>query len=210
MTDPSFLVLLGTDYAGKSAVLRALAAAEPSWRLLSVDDEFLPPEHGVVARLKSELFREALPGMRKHYSPDFVVTLLQAAVVYLRDQIMDCGAHQPVVVDSYYYKIIAKCRLLGATEAAFDWWRGLPRPRRALFLDVDPVTAWARSASGTRTHRLEFYGDYVDRDEFIRFQHDLRTLMLAEVAPVPFDVLPETDLAGTVSWVRSAVSRVFG
>ena len=208
MPGPSFLVLLGTDYAGKSVLLRALAAAEPSWRLVSADEDFLAPEHGVVSRLKSELFREALPGMRKHYSVDFIASLLQTAVMYLRDQILDCGAREPVVVDSYYYKILAKCRLIGATDAIVDWWRGLPQPREVLFVDVDPATAWARTA-GARTNRLEFYGDYADRDTFIGFQRDLRALMPAEVAHLPVDVLPAADVASTVLRVRQAVARAY-
>jgi len=203
---PSFLVLLGTDYAGKSVLMRALATTEPSWRLVSVDEEFLAPEHGIVSRLKSELLREALPGIRKHHSVDFAASMLQTAVVYLRDQILDCGVREPVIVDSYYYKILAKCRLIGAAEGIMDWWRGFPQPRGVLFVDVDPATAWARSTSVGRTNRLEFYGDDVDREAFIEFQRDLRAAMLAEVAHLPVEVLPQADVASTVRRVREAVA----
>lgn len=209
MARPWFFVLLGTDYAGKSVLLRTLSAMEPSWQLLSVDEEFLSADQCAVSRLKSELFREALPGMGKRYSIDFIASMLQTAVVYLRDQIMAAGARQPVIVDSYYYKLLAKCRLVGANDAVFGWWRALPQPRGALLLDVDPATAWARSAAGTRTNRLEFYGDYVHRESFVRFQRDLRALMLAEVAHLPLEVLPEADVASTALRVREAVSRAF-
>jgi thymidylate kinase len=207
LPSPPFVVLSGTDYAGKSVLLRGLADAMPTWRLVSVDQEFLAPEHGVVSRLKSELFGEVLPGVRKHYSVDFVASLLQTAVVYLRDQILDCGARQPVIVDSYYYKILAKCRLIGASDALVGWWRGLPQPREVLFLDVDPATAWARASAGTRMNWLEFYGDHPDRDGFVTFQRDLRTALLAELAHLPVRMLPEADVAGTVGRVREAVAR---
>lgn len=207
MVEPAFLVLSGTDYAGKSVVMRALAAEEPAWRLLSVDDEFLSPEHGVVTRLKSDLFKETLPGLGKHHSPDFVAALLQTAVLHLRDQLLDCGPHQPVVVDSYYYKILAKCRLVGATEEVFRWWRGFPQPRRVLFLDVDPAEAWRRSEHGARANRLEFHGEHVGQDSFTSFQHELRARILAEVAHLPVEVVPPGDVTTTVRRIREAVTR---
>jgi thymidylate kinase len=211
MSGPAFLVLLGPDYAGKSTVMRALAAGEPAWRLLSVDDEFLAPEHGVLSRLKSELIAETLPALGKHHSADFVASLLQTAVVHLRDQVLDCGSHQPVVVDSYYYKILAKCRLVGATaNPVFDWWRGFPQPRRVLFLDVGPDVAWRRSGEGARVNGLEHHGERADRESFTWFQTDLRTAMLDEVAHLPVDLLPPLDLPTTVSRVREAIAREFG
>ncbi|HEU5475253.1 MAG TPA: hypothetical protein VFV67_31810 [Actinophytocola sp.] len=210
MPGPAFLVLLGPDYAGKSTVMRELAAGEPTWRLLSVDDEFLAPEHGVLSRLKSDLMADTLPAMGKHHSPDFVASLLQTAVVHLRDQVMDCGSHQPVVVDSYYYKILAKCRLVGATaHPVFDWWRGFPQPRRVLFLDVGPAAAWRRCGRGARANPLEHHGDRLDRESFTEFQDDLRATMLAEVAHLPVDVLPPADPPATVRRVREAVAREF-
>lgn len=212
MAEPAFVVLLGPDYAGKSTAMRALAEEEPSWRLLSVDDEFLAPEHGIISRLKSDLVKGALPGMGRYHSADFVTALLQTAVVHLRDQVLDSPPGRPVVVDSYYYKILAKCRLVDATaDLVFDWWRGFPQPRRVLFLDVDPMTTWARSAEGARANRLEFHGERVDRDSFTRFQADLRAAMLDEVASLPVDMLPGTDdVATTVCRVREVVAYASG
>ncbi|WP_447002182.1 hypothetical protein ACRAKI_20845 [Saccharothrix isguenensis] len=210
MADPGFLVLLGPDYAGKSTVMRALAATRPDWRLLSVDDEFLAPEHGVVSTLKSSLVTDVLPAMGKHHSPDFVAALLNTAVVHLRDQLLDRGPHQPVVVDSYYYKILAKCRLVGAAaDPLFAWWRSFPQPRKVLLLDVDPGTAWERSGRGARANGLEFHGAHVDRDSFTRFQADLRTALLDEVAHLPVEVLPPADPASTAERVLEVVRHGF-
>ena len=208
---PEFLVLLGGDYTGKSTVMRAIAAAEPSWRLLSVDEEFLAPEHRVLSRLKAHLVRDTLPGLGKHHSADFVAALLQTAVVYLRDQLLDCGAHRPVLVDSYYYKILAKCRLVGATaDPVFAWWREFPQPRRVLFLDADPATTWARSGAGAHVNPLEFHGEHATREAFTRFQTDLRAALLDEVAHLPVDVLPGTGgVAAAVARVTEAVAREF-
>ncbi|QQQ78743.1 hypothetical protein IOD16_10005 [Saccharothrix sp. 6-C] len=200
---------MGTDYAGKSAVMRELARHEPGWRLVSVDDQFLAPEHDAMRGLKSVLFNETLPGLGKHHSADVVASLLQTAVVHLRDQLPTGGSGDPVVVDSYYYKILAKCRLIDADPAVFGWWRGFPQPSRALFLDVDPMTAWERSSRGAAANQLEFHGEHVDRDAFALFQTDLRALLEEESGHLPVEHLPESDLDATVTRVREAVRREF-
>lgn len=209
MFEPEFVVLLGPDYAGKSTVMRGLAAAEPSWRLLSVDEEFLAPEHAVLTPLKMALVKETLPGLGAHHSADFVAALLQTAVVHLREQVLDRAAGNPVVVDSYYYKILAKCCLIGASaKPMFDWWREFPQPRRVVFLDVDPATAWARSGHGASANRLEFHGPHVNRDSFIEFQTDLRAAMLDEVVRLPVELISGTgDAVATVARVREVIAH---
>jgi thymidylate kinase len=209
--EPRFVVLLGPDYAGKSTLMRELAAAEPFWRLLSVDGGFIAPEHAVLSALKKALFNQTLPGLGTHHSADFVTALLQTAVVYLRDRIFDGAPGQPVVVDSYYYKILAKCSLIGASaKPMFDWWREFPQPRRVLFLDVDPVTAWARSGNGALANRMEFHGPRADRDSFIEFQTDLRSALLDEVVRLPVELVSGTGDAGaTLARVHEVIADEF-
>lgn len=188
-----FDVLLGPDYAGKSSVLTELAAAEPSWRFVSVDDAFLQPQHALIARLRRQLVGEALPGLGTAYSPDFIAGLLQTAVLHVRDQVA-ASAGAPVLVDSYYYKILAKCRLAGAAEnPMFDWWRSFPQPRRVLFLDVSPETAWERCGLGAVANPLEYHGDEPTWAGFRSYQDDLREAMLEEVRELSVVRLSEQD-----------------
>jgi thymidylate kinase len=200
-----FAVLLGPDYAGKSTVMSALRAATPDWDLVGVDGEFLGQEHAVISQLKRALVADTLPRLGSVFSTDFVVSLLQTAVVYLRDRILQADRRTPVVVDSYYYKILAKCRLIGGDDhPVFAWWRSFPRPRRVLYLDVAPDVAWSRCAAGARVNRLEHYGHTPDRDSFELFQSDLRKLMLDEVRDLPVAHLPQG--ADVVDSIREVLS----
>ncbi|MFD0550673.1 hypothetical protein ACFQ0X_16880 [Streptomyces rectiviolaceus] len=138
---PPFCVVLGPDQAGKSTALDHLGRSAPQWRLLSVDDARLAPEHTLIGRLRRNVVKDVAPHP-DDWSPEFFASLVQTAVVHLRDQLLrDEGSGRPVVVDSYYYKLLAKCRLAGAPDSPlFAWWRTFPgraawststyRPRR--------------------------------------------------------------------------------
>lgn len=204
--DPPFCVLLGPDYAGKSTAMAELAEATSPWRLVSVDDAFLGPEHGLIGRLHRALFADALPALGTAYSPDFATTLLQAAVVHLRDQVAACP--DPVLVDSYYYKILAKCRLLGGEEnPLFAWWRSFPQPGLVVYLDVPPETAWRRAGDGRDLNALEHYGSEPGPAAFAAYQADLRKLMLEEVRHLPVQVVDgRAGVAATVRTIREALA----
>jgi thymidylate kinase len=201
-----FTVLLGPDYAGKSSVLRELAG---SCEVVSVDDEFVAEQHAVVRGLKRTLVKEVLPRLDEVYTVDFALSVLQTAVIHLRDRLARCAGNRPVVVDSYYYKILAKCRLLaGDANPVYDWWRSFPRPERIVYLDVDPATAWRRCGAGAATNRLEHYGSVPVFPAFAAFQRNLGEIMLEESRGVPLSVVAEQQgVAVTVAAVREAMVR---
>jgi thymidylate kinase len=200
---PEFSVLLGPDYSGKSSALEALSLA--GWQSISCDDSVVQP---VFGDLRKGFVRHVLPGIGEAYSPDFVFTLLQASVVYLRDQVVRAAPNRPVIVDSYYYKILAKCVLTGLVkEDMFAWWRSFPPPRRVIYLDVDPETAWRRSDEGARLNPFEYYGTTPTLAGFRHFQTDLRRLMVREVGTVPVTVL---DAPESVEQVAHAIRQIMG
>jgi thymidylate kinase len=203
-----FFVLLGPDYAGKSTAMTELANSSWPWRFISVDDSFLSPGHALISRLRRHVVKDALPVLGKEYSFDFAVSLLQTAVVHLRDQIVADDDRRPALVDSYYYKILAKCRLIGSGEnPMLTWWRSFPQPRRVLYLDVAPQTAWGRSRAGVLANRLEHYGEYPGWEAFQAFQADLRKMMLDEVRHLPVSIIHERDgIAGTAQDIREVLS----
>ncbi|MGX1850044.1 hypothetical protein [Streptomyces sp. NPDC055299] len=189
---PAFCVVLGPDYAGKSSALTELSRREPDWRIVSADDAFLTPGHSLISRLRRELVGEVVPALHRAYSADFMLTLLQTAVLHLRDSILRSTDGTPIVVDSYFYKILAKCRLSGVDEhPLYDWWRTFPRPRRVLYLEVSPETAWRRCGKGRDLNPLEYYGEKADRMAFESFQSDLHKTLWEEIEPLPVTGLAE-------------------
>ena len=210
-TNPRLCVLLGPDYAGKSSVLAELASTTSPWHCVSVDDAWLAPEHQLLADLRRQLVREVLPRVGTAYSDEFVAGLLQLAVLHVRDRVLAAG-DAPVLVDSYYYKILAKCRLAGLREnPMFAWWRSFPQPARVIYLDVAPESAWQRCGSGAEAHPLEFYGDRPDWPRFEAYQTDLRKVMLDETAHLPVTVIEEQDgVARTAQQVREALADELG
>lgn len=211
-TTPPFVVLLGTDYAGKSSALMEIADRALGWHVVSIDDELLDPGHSLIGRLRRSLVADVLPDLHHGYSLDFMVSLLQTATVHLRDSIERSPDGIPVLVDSYYYKILAKCRLAGVeSHPAFDWWRTFPQPRRVVFLELSPASAWKRCGEGARTNSLEYYGDRPDQVSFEKFQSDLREAMWEEVQHLPVTVVQEQeDVSRTVEILREVMGRAIG
>lgn len=206
---PLFTVLLGGDYAGKSSAMSRLTGDPEPVRVVSVDDRFLAARHTLIGRLRRDVVKTvAAPGGA--YSPDFMASMLQTAVVHLRDQLLsaaEAADGRPLVVDSYYYKILAKCRLAGVRDnPMYDWWRSFPQPTRVVYLQVSPREAWLRSRRGTRLNALEYYGDRPDRASFERYQSDLDKLLRDEISDLPVTVVEQHDcVERTAEAVREAV-----
>ncbi len=196
MNDRPFYVLLGPDGAGKSSVMAEIEHRLPTWRTLSTDDAFVGPEHELVTRLRHEMVGEVLPHLGESYSADFMAALLQTAVIHLKDEIERQDDGVPVVVDSYYYKILAKCRLAGVEEnPMYAWWRSFPQPCAVIYLDVSPRSAWRRSGEGARLNALEHFGEFPEWQGFEDYQESLRKLMLEEIRELPVTIIKEQPSA---------------
>lgn len=204
-----FFVLLGPDYAGKSSALAELARSEYPCQVISTDDDFTGPAHSLITALRRNVVKDVLPGLRRDYSPDFMASVLQTAVVHLRDLVEQANSGSPVLVDSYYYKILAKCRLAGvADNPMFDWWRSFPQPRRVIYLAVPPETAWQRCGRGADANGLEHYGEQPDWISFETYQSDLHKTMLEEIRYLPVSLIGQQDsVARTVREIREVLAH---
>ncbi len=203
-----FDVLLGVDFSGKSSVMSKLSRSSTPRRLISTDSEFIEERHRLVRNLRRSVGEEILPGLDTSYSKQFLAGMLQMAVLHLRDQLSTRDTEIPTLVDSYYYKILAKCRLAGLEDnPMFGWWRSFPQPRRVVFLDVSPETAWQRTGGRGAVNALEHYGPEAGCRQFVDYQSDLRKLILEEVSHLPVSVIEEKEsVASTARAVEATLS----
>ncbi|WP_399933370.1 hypothetical protein [Streptomyces kanamyceticus] len=200
-----FWVLLGTDHCGKSTALDRIAARGGSVLPVSYDAALLPEEYRDLAPLPGTLGRAVAGG----HSTEYVQALLHLAVAYFRDRILRAPPGRTLLIDSYYYKILAKSRLLGLAGGPWpQYWRSMPRPRGVVLLDVDPATAWRRAGDGARLNPLEHYGATPHRDAFTRFQRDLRAELLAETQGLRVEHIPAgQDAEATADHVLWAIKE---
>jgi thymidylate kinase len=203
----SFWTLLGADFAGKSTVLARLED-EHGWQVVSHDDRFLG-DHSLPATLRNCWVDEALVWTGTRYTAELVLSVMHTVMLHQRDEIGRRTGPGPIIVDSYFYKQLAACSLLGVShELTFDYWRSFPKPQGVVYLDVPPEVAWRRAGHGAKATAYEYYGDAVSRDGFLRLQTDMRTRMLAEVKDLPTTVVDGTAAPDAVlAKILSAVGK---
>lgn len=188
-------MLLGPDYAGKTSVMRALRP--------DLGQNLVEVEGGALAELRRLLMTKVWGA----YSPEFVAGMLQLAAIHLRDRLRD-NVHGGALVDSYYYKILAKCRLCGieGDHPMFAWWRTFPRPRRVIYLEVTTAEAWRRSRFGADLNPLEHYGSTPNRLGFEAYQRDLSKLMREELEGLNVNVIQAgNSVARTAQAVKAVI-----
>ncbi|MFS7877431.1 hypothetical protein ACEYXF_29450 [Streptomyces asiaticus] len=203
---PRSTVLLGPDYSGKSSVLERLAE-RGTWTVVSYDEALLDPVYSLIGRVRDEFLTEALRAPAGRYSSDLFLTLVQIAAVHLRDRVADAPPDRPVIVDSYHYKLLAKCSLLGHDNPSLlSWWRSFPPPDQVVYLDVEPAVAWERSGWGADANPMEHYGEKPTEESFTRFQADLGDVMRKELAGLNVITLGQSEgVEESVELVEKAV-----
>jgi thymidylate kinase len=193
----SFTVLLGPDFSGKSTILSALRTS-PGFRVVSYDDADVADSFPAISKLRRLWVSELFERRAVRYSREVVLSVLEAIVLHLRDQALQPTRGGTVVVDSYYYKLLAKCRLTElCDQRTQQHWRSFQQPKQIVYLDVDPMCAWERSERGAGLHSFEHYGA-VNLESFVRFQSDLRSAMLEEARGVPIKHVDGNGDAATV------------
>jgi thymidylate kinase len=197
-----FCVLLGSDFSGKSSVLREVGR-QSDWVPVSYDDEFVPEQFGFIRRLKPDLMRTILPNVAS-FSPEMLIAWLHVTELFIRDASLGhLEAGRDVIVDSYFYKMLSKCVLRGMGEdPVVKTWRSFPRPDRVIFLRMTPEQLDERVPDLHRLNVLEHYEAAPSREGFLSFQRDLQEKMLVEVHGLPLDTLdggaPREMLVGQV------------
>jgi thymidylate kinase len=200
------VVVLGPDHIGKSALLRALAMRGHD--VVSYDDELLEPGYAMLALLRAAWWRGMAAGHA--YSREFLLAGLQLPLVYLRDEMLRRRRRARVIVDSYYYKILAKCRLLGFDQPRITGaWREFPTPDLVLVLRASEEALWQRAGRGSGLNPFEYYGKEPTRAGYLAFQRDLMRAMLEDVAGIPaWELDGDADLDAVRRQAEELIGRM--
>lgn len=200
-----FWTVLGGDYSGKSHALRTLAA--DGWRIVSYDDPYVR-RYPVIRSLRNQLFFDAYRGIDRPYSAYLVFSLLTPIAWFLRDEALRQAAHGPTVVDSYYFKLLAKGVITGITDPETrTLWRSFPQPDGVIYLDVPGPVAWRRAGGPEHLNPFEHYGPEPNRDRFLDFQRDLRDAMRHEIRHLDVVTIDATASRAQVTRELRAVLR---
>ncbi|MGQ4436280.1 MULTISPECIES: dTMP kinase [unclassified Streptomyces] len=168
-----FLVLLGIDGSGKTSLLSSLhhdSLVTASWRDLrnhELPSVMAPDAPTVIKNRLSDVPRAM-----------FIGGHIVAQYEYLVRPVTDLGKH--VLLDSYWYKVLAKEDLFDRLHPGLAELRSLlPVPDAVILLDVSPQTAYARKHS--RTTPYERFDEPHAETGFVRFQNSLLALWEAEL-----------------------------
>jgi len=199
------VVVVGPDHVGKSSLLRGLAAR--GRRVVSCDDDLLEPGYEMLASLRAGWSRAMAAGHA--YSRDFLLSGLQLPLVYLRDEMLKRRTRERVVVDSYWYKVLAKCRLYGIDAPRItNAWREFPAPDRVVVLRAPDDVLWERAGRGRHLNPFEYYGEAPTRDGYLAFQRDLVREMLDDAREVPAVAIDAgADLDQVLAAAERAIAR---
>jgi thymidylate kinase len=197
-----FLVLLGTDGSGKSTVLsrvRLPGLVTASWRDLRSHD--LP---AMLAADAPTHIKDRLPGLSRAM---FIGGHLVAQYEYLVRPQTDIGNH--VLLDSYYFKLLAKERLLGTVHPVLEeLCAELPAPDGVIYLDVPAHTGLARKAGAISSY--ECFGEPTP-PSFLTFQTRLAAMLKDELARLPHVVVSgDGPPAAVVALAEDAAVRLAG
>lgn len=175
-----FVVMIGMDGSGKSTVLQSLierGLKVADWKDLREYEEisYSAPEEPHTIRNRLKPLSRSL----------FVASHIVAEYEYLIEPIINKGIS--IVLDSYYYRSLAKEAIYGKNDPIFHTiCTSLPQPDYIIDLKVDPEIAFERKVKA-RAGTLgvsEFYHEPTLSD-FINFQKRVRDLISIYTNRIP-------------------------
>lgn len=189
-------MLLGIDGSGKSTLLAELATAgvaTASWQDLR--------SHEVPAMLAPDAPTSIKGRLTPLARAMFIGGHLVAQYEYLVRPSVASGT--TTLLDSYYYKLLAKERLLGFAHPSLEaLCAELPQPDHVIYVSVDPKESLRRKQG-----EISSYEHFTSTgpSSYLEFQRALDKAMLASLANVSHVVLdgslPQSELT-TLAAIR--------
>jgi thymidylate kinase len=177
LTRGRFIVLVGIDGSGKTTLLDAMSRAgvhTTSWHDLRAHDvpAMLAPDAPTAVKSRLTPLARSM----------FIGGHLVAQYEYLVRPTLEQGTD--VVLDSYYYKLLAKERQLGlahpSLEALCD---ELPRPDALILIDTPPETSWSRKKDALSSY--EYFGPVPSEASYLRFQRGIAEALHTAALSMP-------------------------
>lgn len=186
-----FLSVVGIDGSGKSTLLRRVAQTHRSIRLLHWQ------EFEAVTRIQEQLGAPAAtaPEVLHLLGPHSRAGLLSYIASLEYELVIEptVAAGSSVIVDSYWYKFVAKMLVAGAAAPTLlPACQALPPPDGVFFLEIDPERAYLRK------EHVNFFEANGPREEFPAFQRGVQAEMLRLLSNVPVTVVDATLPVDTV------------
>ena len=181
---PAFVVLLGIDGSGKSSLIQRLELPKlvaTDWRELRNYElpQMLVPD--APTHIKA-----MLPSLSRAM---FIGGHLVAQYEYLVRPRLAAG--YSVALDSYYFKLLEKERMLGFAHTSLEFLcQELPHPDICIFIDVPPEVSYRRRNKSISPY--EYYNDGSE-DDYVQFQSDLRERLLETVCAQSEHVIVDGD-----------------
>lgn len=183
LADTRFLVLLGIDGSGKSTLLSSLSVpglVTTSWRELR--------SHEVPATLAPDAptrIKNRIPSLSRAM---FIGGHLVAQYEYLVRPALEDGAN--VLLDSYYFKLLAKERLFGTVDPALEaLCVELPAPDAVIYVEVPAPQSYRRKNGVLSPY--EYRGSECQAD-YVAFQDELANEMRRLLEDIPTVVVDGT------------------
>jgi thymidylate kinase len=209
MTAGRLIVLLGGDGSGKTTVQRAIGRSRPEWLCTSFNPRDLYPLPG-LEHMNWALRTHPAVYVQRMRDLGRATYLTHTLALLAEERVLPAlAAGRVVVCDSFWYRVLAKERALGSPGAGVvaALAEALPAPDLAVWLDIDPRTAWERQ--GRTCGFYETLGRPTCTD-FARMQAAVRAEVLGDLlADVPTVVVEgERSRAAVAGEVIQAVEAV--
>lgn len=171
-----FIVLVGIDGSGKSSLLASVdvpGLTRTSWRDLR------------GCEMSSALVPEAPTAIKSRLTGLARAMFIGGHFVAQYEQLVrpELERGRDVLLDSYWYKVLAKERILGELHPALtELCLLLPVPDAVILVEVEPSTAFIRKRGRPTSYE---YLHTCDLNGFVRFQERLREELDKELADHP-------------------------
>ncbi len=186
MKNNKLFVLLGSDFSGKTTLLNKIKLSGNPIVCGGPEEILASDSTGTLMHLMG-LFNKHVQNADSSFSQDFILTSFQMYLVGMKNWIEQQPRGSCVLIDSYFYKVLAKCRIKNWKEDhIFEYWRSFEKPETVFWLNTPVTILWQRVSQQKSINKLESFSYNTKNEQaFQSFQELLRQKIKEEVTGIP-------------------------